>query len=793
MSADERESDSNQQPRVAYMAQQQQPYPLPPGISRETSITARPPFPGGVPPPPPAAVAGQISIRQHGQPGQQQVLTRPPLTTLHGTMPRPQFAPATTMAGIMQAVQAGPGGPSPSSKDTITVKELMINVIEKSLSNPYQAGGAGPPGTTSGSTGGNPSQPPPSPTIQNLLDSSSKPPNKTNFVREKVGLNPLSRVGTMAPPAAPPPSAPSSGPPTSTPSSGPSGGSSASAVGGASGGTGNDCETLDLSMPRRRESAATPPSHFAQVRDPLLHRRSPSFAGAASGATPDARPPPPPPAHSNKVKTDPYLREISPSSYEGRSSLATPPHLIGSGRPGASPSPGPARPPSSSSRQPPPPSQPQSYMGRSGSLAGATAAGSAGSGRQPALSPKMSSKPPLTIQTGSITQGTPAIQQRYGEPLLAKMTPPEPRQAVAGGSITQGTPCYDKNSMRQRDSATTAAYYPPGSRAGSGQPTGPPVSAAAFPEQHLSSRHVIMNDFAMARSTEMPRRAGDSRTETAAAHGRPITPTASAAANNRAGLRAGDLSPRPRSGIDPRVAAAAVSQIQRESQVGGRVSSDPRHDPRYIAAAMAQQAEQHNRNIGGLPEPRGDPKADMGPSARGDPRASMPSRAQQQQPPPPAAPLSRNYFMGPNTTVASAASQQQQQQVYLTSDGRYSTTSSRISRSPPRSTPPPARPSMAMPRQGGITSGKPIVTKELYRGAPEVTISKTSSPRGIPYVSEVSNNALASLVDVAVQQPKIDLSQLRTHQAQAAALMAMATNPKAASSLAAAASASVSS
>ena len=149
--------------------------------------------------------------------------------------------------------------------------------------------------------------------------------------------------------------------------------------------------------------------------------------------------------------------------------------------------------------------------------------------------------------------------------------------------------------------------------------------------------------------------------------------------------------------------------------------------------------------------------------------------------------------MGPNTTVASAVSQQQQ--VYLTSDGRYSTTSSRISRSPPRSTPPPARPSMALPRQGGITSGKPIVTKELYRGAPEVTISKTSSPRGIPYVSEVSNNALASLVDVAVQQPKIDLSQLRTHQAQAAqaALMAMATNPKAASSLAAAASASVSS
>ena len=152
----------------------------------------------------------------------------------------------------------------------------------------------------------------------------------------------------------------------------------------------------------------------------------------------------------------------------------------------------------------------------------------------------------------------------------------------------------------------------------------------------------------------------------------------------------------------------------------------------------------------------------------------------------------------PGSQAQQAAAQGHSQQVYLTSDGRYSTSSGRqIGRSPPRSTPPPARPSMAMPRQGGITSGKPIVTKELYRGAPEVTISKTSSPRGMPYVSEgqMTNNALASLVDVAVQQPKIDLSQIRTHQqAQAAALMAqaMASNPKAASSLAAAASASVS-
>jgi hypothetical protein len=53
----------------------------------------------------------------------------------------------------------------------------------------------------------------------------------------------------------------------------------------------------------------------------------------------------------------------------------------------------------------------------------------------------------------------------------------------------------------------------------------------------------------------------------------------------------------------------------------------------------------------------------------------------------------------------------------------------------------------------------------------------------------VPNNALATLVDVAGQQSKIDLSHIRTQQqAQAAALMAMASNPKAAHSLAAAAS-----
>ena len=131
---------------------------------------------------------------------------------------RPPMAAPLPPSGVNPG-SSGPGGPQQvvlpegMSKDTITVKELMINVIEKSLSNPNQAGGAqvGQPGGPGvGPTGGHPShsstQPPPSPTIQNLLDGSSKPGIKmTNYVREGVGLNPRSMVGTMAPPRAPPP------------------------------------------------------------------------------------------------------------------------------------------------------------------------------------------------------------------------------------------------------------------------------------------------------------------------------------------------------------------------------------------------------------------------------------------------------------------------------------------------------------------------------------------------------------------------------------------------------------
>ena len=67
------------------------------------------------------------------------------------------------------------------------------------------------------------------------------------------------------------------------------------------------------------------------------------------------------------------------------------------------------------------------------------------------------------------------------------------------------------------------------------------------------------------------------------------------------------------------------------------------------------------------------------------------------------------------------------------------------------------RSSSAVIHRGGITSGKPVVSKahrevEIYRANPEVTISKTSSS---PRNAYADNNALASLVDVAVQQPKL--------------------------------------
>lgn len=97
------------------------------------------------------------------------------------------------------------------------------------------------------------------------------------------------------------------------------------------------------------------------------------------------------------------------------------------------------------------------------------------------------------------------------------MTPPDAR--VGGGSITQGTPVYDKTARRIQESA----YYAQAQQAaaaGAQRNAAAAVLAAAAagaaggfadprlqaPDQHLTSRQVIMNDFAMARSNEMQRR-----------------------------------------------------------------------------------------------------------------------------------------------------------------------------------------------------------------------------------------------------------------------------------------------
>ena len=125
-----------------------------------------------------------------------------------------------------------------------------------------------------------------------------------------------------------------------------------------------------------------------------------------------------------------------------------------------------------------------------------------------------------------------------------------------------------------------------------------------------------------------------------------------------------DLSPRPRA-MDSR-AAAVAAQLTREAAAaqqgrGGPTSSDPRLDPRYIAAASQalaaeQQHQRDSRNnpglISGLPEPRGDPKADIPNLHKSDPRAGL-QRAQ------PASTLSRSgFFLGASTTASAMPNQQ---------------------------------------------------------------------------------------------------------------------------------------
>jgi hypothetical protein len=119
----------------------------------------------------------------------------------------------------------------------------------------------------------------------------------------------------------------------------------------------------------------------------------------------------------------------------------------------------------------------------------------------------------LTIQTGSITQGTPVNPgaSRSYEPLL-KVTPP----GTDKGSITQGTPVYDKKhhliAMQQDAASKNMAFDRPGAeyyrRVEPSAASSSSAAAQAYfasqaraygSDSHISSRQVLMNDFAMAR------------------------------------------------------------------------------------------------------------------------------------------------------------------------------------------------------------------------------------------------------------------------------------------------------
>jgi len=689
--------------------------------------------------------------------------------------------------GQMRAPQVANG-----PRDTITVKELMINVIERSLSGPGGAGQAAPAAPAAVQQGGlRPAHPATlysNPTIHNLLEHSD-PPEK------RQGGNAGAKV-SMPPPA-------------------PAG----------------DCETLDLSLPRKRDpSPPSSSSSHGHYREPpaVLHhpRSSPSVVKQEYQA--------PPPAHSGSKKTtaDPFYRGDprnvpSPIVYgsDGRPLPSQSPHAL---QRSAAQSPGLGRPGSAGvlttarsggaaqyAARPPPPG---------GITSGAPLKGGAVSPRTAAVvAAAAAAGRPLG---GSITQGTPVNQvgggpHRYES--LVRMTPPE-----KAGPITHGPPVSDKRQAQlvglsdharaAHDGRVVADYYRGGRSAASpgGAYAYPPASSApsaaqgrapptSYPnDQHLNSRQVILNDYEMARSREMQRRP-ESREAP-----RSVSP-------RLVGGR--DLSPRPRSldhhqqrilGGDP--------HTQLEVRRDGRII-ETRYDPRAVSAP-------------GLPNHRGDPKAELRAldpraaaelrlpdhrsslEARGDPRAGLDPRldsrvrldprsdlrvtavdprteprltherreevARVVDPRSAAAAIEhRGMRVVPGSSASFYAGGAQAAHVFMASDAKYAARP----RSPPRSSsglpPATAAPHRASaivhrppPGAGGITSGKPIVTKpgapvgvDIYLTNPEVTISKTSSPRH----NYEGANALTSLVDVAVQQKKLQEGALLQQQAVAAA------------------------
>ena len=845
----------------------------------------------------------------------------PPPTSMRPPQSIPSHV-STTMPGQATVLHSGSGhitnGPA---SQILTVKDLMINVIEKSLSTTKgnsvggQVGNNGNGGiTSSGSHPSHPQEgpnsvqvPPPSPTIHNLLANSGPPPHKTNYIRDGVGLNPQPQTHTSRAQPISLHNQSSQKPPAVMQFAAisavqqQSGGAAGSQHGVNSAGKkiivngpqsmappvarsvptqgSSDCETLDLSMPSRRRDVTPPPSQSQMpphggYREPSQHPRHPRSSPVGEGYTFQSGNRAPPPAHSSKVSTTPdnYLRAPndsrqahSPAGHLQERHLTTPPghHMSSRQSPGL----GHVRnvPASITSQLP-------SRHGdsRPGSSSGLQYAGSIQRQIGPSssiqqiknasISPKLPGKidRPLTINTGSITQGTPMSQvpvshlnASRGYDNLLKVTPTE---KAPTGSITHGTPVYEKkhqtivahpdlatrpggafpdrsisSEMLRRSTVSPSSAYPgyvSSSNIASTVASSSQGSSRAYAnEPHLSSRQsIIMSDYAMARSADMQR-----RPESREYLPRPLSPPRLPSSR--------DPSPRPRSSLivtDPRAAQLDIRGNNSSRDIPGRTDGryDHRLDPRMMGDPKAEMRSLEHRSEprASLHDLRGDPR--MGLDPRGDPRAGLEIRHDQRtsldpraapdhrtdlrlqshdlrradgrpssgglidrDPRPIIDPRSTDHRIDPRIAVDHRMEHtdsrrstgyyghqqsQQPQQIYLSSDGKYVTHPipsrdiPRGARSPPRTTPPPSisvRASANMPpvatihQRPGLTSGKPIVSKavasassgishrevEIYRTHPEVTISKTSSPRH----GYNDQNPLASLVDVAIQQAKL--------------------------------------
>ena len=786
------------------------------GQPRSSMVTLTTPggltiVPGGSGSRPPVMYQGQQSQPRLGFPPDPRL--RAPYASNTAMRPPTSIPPVSILPR-----QVAPNSAQQGYESVITVNELVNDVIEKTLAERPMSGN-GPTVSTAGggqvSSSRNGSPPnAPNPTIQNLLENSVQPPHK-NYVRDKVGLNPnqalarppshvMAAVISAASAGAQQQQRQAMAPPASR--AYPTQPAAASS---------NDCETLDLSMPRRRDASPPPPppqSHASsapqQYREPG-HRHPRSSPANSYSNQREA----PPPAHSsNKVSTNPDLlirgdsRQIpspagSYSSADGRHMTTSPHHLNRGQSPGlrstgSLPPGGRVAYTGGVPRHPlPPPASPHIPKGP-----------------HPSVSPKLSGKldrGALSVQTGSITQGTPA--RLYHENLL-KVDGKAP-----AGSITLGTPLYDKKAPLPQDvreraatvdfyrrSPSASPYYPSTTSAGTSRPS----SYGGGSDLHLASRQVIINDYAMARSNEMQRRP-DSREY---ARGVPLPP-------------GGQISPRGARDPSPRPRPVMGNDLRGGPQLDVRRANDPRYevrvDPRMIGEHVKvldhpqhrtdPRATLHDLARGGDPrmDPRGDPRAGL--DIRPDPRSALDHRSD------PRADLrmaghpdlrrdSRMVERGDSRIIVDPRAVDprtgnligsdprldidrrpgyyppQQQQVYLSSDGKYVTGRPR---SPPRNTPPPmSRSSIvstaSLQQRPGLMSGKPIVTKpsmaapstishrevEIYRtpSHPEVTISKTNSPRQQHGAYNDQNNPLDSLVNVAIQQPK--LPDLKVEQAR---------------------------